>query len=106
MDYRTYCIWDKVAEEIVNNTLVLQRNDAQAVRMFTEVVTQKDQNGQPSKFAQHADDFELIDIGIILIESPARPIMATGEGARVVITAKQVIEAQLPPARGSLGVDL
>lgn len=58
---KIYAIFDTVSQMIVGQ-LLLCRHDAQAVRAFSDIINDKQQN----MLNQHPDDFQLLCLGTIL----------------------------------------
>lgn len=71
-----YAVYDNKAQDTVG-FLSMHRHEASAIRMFTDIYTMKD-----SRFAQHADDYDLIRVGFLTI---------TDEGKTELTSAYELI---------------
>lgn len=78
-------IYDTLSEQILGNALFLHRAEASAIRMFRDIMADKQ-----TPIGQHPHDYSLLQLGIIHDEAGRNMI---DSDFRVIITGEQIIAA-------------
>lgn len=78
-------IYDNVAESLVGQVLMLHAHEAAAIRMFRDILSNKD-----SDIGRHPHDYDLFQLGIIHDEAGRNMI---DSDFRVIITGQQLHDA-------------